>query len=105
MRIFSSLAPFADPLSSAILNPKGPRYKQLKSVWLQEYEDNYWAEDAIFMERNSRDFVLRNERINVNAEAIYDVLHSHPLGIIFSLSLLARRARIALVTNCACLLS
>jgi cystathionine gamma-synthase len=34
------------------------------------------------MERNSRDFVLRNERINSNAEAIFNVLHSHPRGIV-----------------------
>ena len=51
-----------------------------------EYEDNYWPEDIIFMERNSRDFVSRNDRINRNAEAIVHVLekssystsHSHP---------------------------
>jgi cystathionine gamma-synthase len=65
---------------SAILNPKAPRFDQLKRTWLREYEDNYWAEDAIFMERNSRDFVSRAERINANAEAICEVLKSHPRG-------------------------
>ncbi|KAI4198405.1 MAG: hypothetical protein LQ348_002029 [Seirophora lacunosa] len=39
-----------------------------------EYEDNYWAEDALFMERNSRDFVGRIARINRNAEAICNCL-------------------------------
>ncbi|KAI4118715.1 MAG: hypothetical protein LQ345_001281 [Seirophora villosa] len=39
-----------------------------------EYEDNYWAEDALFMERNSRDFVARIARINRNAEAICNCL-------------------------------
>jgi cystathionine beta-lyase/cystathionine gamma-synthase len=34
------------------------------------------------MERNSRDFVLRNERINSNAEAICNVLRSHPRGML-----------------------
>jgi len=43
-----------------------------------EYEDHYWAEDAIFMERNSRDFISRIERINVNAEAICQVLRASP---------------------------
>ena len=45
-----------------------------------EYEDNYWPEDAIFMERNSRDFVARILRINVNAEAICQVLKDSPLS-------------------------
>jgi cystathionine gamma-synthase len=60
------------------LNPKGSRYHQLKQTWSEEFEDNYWAEDAIFMERNSRDFVSRIDRINNNAEAICEVLQSHP---------------------------
>ena len=46
----------------------------------EDYEDNYWLEDAIFMERNSRDFVSRIQRININAEAICGVLKSVPIG-------------------------
>ena len=45
----------------------------------EEYEDTYWAEDAMFLERNSRDFESRCERININAEAIGEVLKAHPL--------------------------
>ncbi|QDS71338.1 hypothetical protein FKW77_002195 [Venturia effusa] len=63
---------------SAILNPKARRYDQLKKTWSIEFEDNYWAEDAIFMERNSRDFVSRIDRINSSAEAICEVLQAHP---------------------------
>lgn len=63
---------------AAILNPKGRYYNSLKQTWQAEYEDNYWPEDAIFLERNSRDFVSRIERINHNAEVICDVLHAHP---------------------------
>ncbi|EOD48162.1 Cystathionine gamma-synthase [Neofusicoccum parvum] len=63
---------------SAILNPKGRYYELLKKTWAAEYEDNFWPEDAIFLERNSRDFVSRIERINVNAEAICEVLMKHP---------------------------
>jgi len=55
---------------SAILNPDSKSYSFLKKAWAAEYEENYWAEDAVFMERNSRDFAIRAERINVNAEAI-----------------------------------
>jgi cystathionine gamma-synthase len=65
---------------SAVLNPKGRIYRQLKQTWDDQYEDNYWAEDAIVMERNSRDFVSRSDRINRNAEAICDLLLSHPKG-------------------------
>jgi cystathionine gamma-synthase len=62
-----------------ILNPQSQYYMLLKDTLAVDYEDNYWAEDAIFMERNSRDFVSRSMRINVSAEAICDVLLAHPL--------------------------
>ncbi|KAL8856922.1 MAG: hypothetical protein Q9178_006511 [Gyalolechia marmorata] len=55
---------------SSILNPLSRYYNRLKKTMELEYEDNYWAEDALFMERNSRDFVSRIARINLNAEAI-----------------------------------
>lgn len=64
---------------SAIFNPSGKYYQSLKAVARTEYEDNYWAEDVMFMERNSRHFVSRIEKINVNAEVICDILRSHPL--------------------------
>jgi cystathionine gamma-synthase len=67
-------------LNSAILNPQSRYYRQLKQIWSQSYEDNFWAEDAIFLERNSRDFVSRIDRINDNAEAICEVLREHPRG-------------------------
>ncbi|KAL9114158.1 MAG: hypothetical protein Q9227_001930 [Pyrenula ochraceoflavens] len=59
---------------SAVLNPHSPRYQSLKQAFDSEYEDNYWAEDALFMERNSRDFLSRIERINANAEAVTQIL-------------------------------
>ena len=46
----------------------------------KDYEDNYWPEDAIFMERNSRDFVSRIDRINKNAETICETLRASPIG-------------------------
>lgn len=64
---------------SAILNPQGKYYQALKTVAQEEYEDNYWAEDVIFMERNSRHFVSRIEEINNNAEAICNILIASPL--------------------------
>ena len=64
---------------SVVLNPQGRMYQSLKKTFDAEYEDNYWAQDAIFMERNSRDFISRIGRINKNAEAIALTLHSSPI--------------------------
>ena len=63
----------------AVLNPQGRYYTRLKDLMEVQYEDNYWPEDAIFMERNSRDFVCRIDRINTNAEAICRTLNGSPV--------------------------
>ncbi|KAI9885239.1 MAG: Structural maintenance of chromosomes protein 6 [Watsoniomyces obsoletus] len=63
---------------SAVLNPQTANYRALKDALSVAYEDNYWAEDAIVMERNSRDFAGRIHQINHNAEAICKVLQAHP---------------------------
>ena len=62
------------------MNPLGRYYNRLKKTMELEYEDNYWAEDALFMERNSRDFVSRIARINLNAEAICSTLKASKYG-------------------------
>lgn len=64
---------------SSVLNPQSRYYANLKEIMEQDYEDNYWPEDAIYMERNSRDFVSRIDRINKNAEAICDKLKAAPI--------------------------
>ncbi|KAI1820521.1 pyridoxal phosphate-dependent transferase [Xylaria intraflava] len=65
---------------SIILNPGRRYYSALKSAMTHDiFEDTYWAEDVVFLERNSRDFIKRIDRINANAEAICDVLRAHPL--------------------------
>jgi cystathionine beta-lyase/cystathionine gamma-synthase len=63
-----------------VLNPNAKNYTKIKHTWETDYEDNHWAEDSIFLERNSRDFITRIARINANAEAICDVLLAHPRG-------------------------
>ncbi|CCU82594.1 hypothetical protein BGHDH14_bgh00156 [Blumeria hordei DH14] len=64
---------------ASLLNPNGHYYHHLKKIADNgKYEDNYWPEDAIFMERNSRDFVVRSRKINKNAEAICKVLLESP---------------------------
>lgn len=64
---------------SAILNTNSRLYDSLKQIYSHEYEDNYWAEDAVFMERNSRDYIGRIVRINTNAEIMTDLLQQSPL--------------------------
>ncbi|KAK2612156.1 Cystathionine gamma-synthase [Conoideocrella luteorostrata] len=63
---------------SAVLNPNSKYYNILKTALDDVYEDTYWSEDAVFMERNSRDFLYRVDRINSNAEAICVTLQKHP---------------------------
>ena len=63
---------------SLLLNPSGRYYHSLKQVLADEHEDNVFEEDAIFLERNSRDFVSRNARVNTNAETICEILLAHP---------------------------
>jgi cystathionine gamma-synthase len=74
---------------SAAYNPHGQYYRALKRVLAREYEDNLWVEDAIFLERNSRDFMSRIQRINATTEAITEQLKASPLskaypGILYS---------------------
>lgn len=61
---------------SLTFNPQAPRYESLREHLQVTYEDNYWPEDAIFMERNSRDFRRRIHVINENAESIAEYLRS-----------------------------
>ncbi len=63
---------------SMILSPNGKHYVQIKQQMEDEYEDNLFEEDSIYLERNSRDFVDRIQRVNHNAEVVADTLRSHP---------------------------
>ena len=65
-------------MRSFVLNPESRYYTLLKQKWKSCYEDNLWGEDALFLERNSRDSVSRVGRINSNAEAVCKVLLKHP---------------------------
>jgi cystathionine gamma-synthase len=67
-------------LKSLILNPKGKHYDALKAHLERTYEDFYFDEDAIYMERNSRDFQRRVGVINRNTEAVCDFLRAHSLA-------------------------
>ena len=62
------------------MNTQGKYYANFKDFMGDDYEDNHWGEDSIFLERNSRDFIPRIEKINTNAEAICNILLPHPKG-------------------------
>ncbi|KAJ4000145.1 pyridoxal phosphate-dependent transferase [Lentinula boryana] len=61
---------------SLVLNPQGRHYSNLKSYMNSNYEDTYFDQDAIFMERNSRDLQRRVRVIDHSTEAICDFLYS-----------------------------
>ena len=61
---------------SLVLNPSRKHYSALKERLNVEYEDVYYDEDAIFMERNSRNFSQRAARIDANAEHVCDFLYA-----------------------------
>jgi len=63
---------------SLIINPRSRYYSQLRETLSEEYEDNQFEEDSIYLERNSRDFVSRIGRINYNAEVVAETLIAHP---------------------------
>ncbi|KAK5105824.1 hypothetical protein LTR62_002127 [Meristemomyces frigidus] len=63
---------------SMILNPQSRYHHALKHYQETEYEDKLFEEDALYLERNSRDFILRTDRINSNAELVAEILRSHP---------------------------
>ena len=59
-----------------MLNPARKHYASLKERLITRYEDIYFDEDAIFMERNSRDFIHRAAQIDANAELVCDLLYA-----------------------------
>ena len=65
---------------SLVLNPQGKHYKALKQHLDSTFEDDFFDEDAIYLERNSRDFKRRVWRINANAEVVCDFLRSHSVA-------------------------
>ena len=67
-----------DVIAGALtLNPRSPHYTFFRTA-LDTEPDLLWAEDAIVLERNSRDFADRVHCMNRNAEALTDFLKTHP---------------------------
>ncbi|ODV80782.1 PLP-dependent transferase [Suhomyces tanzawaensis NRRL Y-17324] len=64
---------------SLILNPLGKHYHKFKEFFDEEYEDLFWDEDGLYLERNSRDFAERSAKINENSLLAVDLLQKLPL--------------------------
>jgi len=62
---------------SLVLNPNGPFYERLKSIFGEEYEDLLFSQDAEVLERNSHDVETRVKQINRTTERLCDMLSNH----------------------------
>lgn len=65
---------------SMVLNPARKHYRAIREFLQADFEDLVWCEDALFVERNSRNFKERAITINENAEALCDYLNAHSKG-------------------------
>jgi cystathionine gamma-synthase len=63
---------------SLALNRERPCYDRLKSLLAEEYEDIFYGEDAVVLERNSRDVAERIPKINHNAARLVEFLAEQP---------------------------
>ena len=59
-----------------MLNPTSPFYAEFKKHLVATYEDNYFDNDALVMEINSRGVEERVASTNRNAEALADMLYA-----------------------------
>lgn len=64
---------------SLVLNPSSKYYLKFKKYFDEESEDIFWSEDAIYLERNSRDFEKRSKKVNATSEAVVDLFVNSPL--------------------------
>lgn len=63
---------------SLVLNGESPFYQAFAEVQDTQYEDLLWGEDAVVLEKNSRDFPERVKQINETAEMVCEHLREHP---------------------------
>ncbi|KAG5732329.1 Cystathionine gamma-synthase [Termitomyces sp. T112] len=77
-KVFSGVANVMG--GSLVLNPRRKYYAALKAYMDANFEDLYYDEDAIYMERNSRDFQRRISIIDNNTTAVCDFLRSRSVA-------------------------
>jgi cystathionine gamma-synthase len=61
-----------------IVNPDRRFANRIQNSVRREWEDLLWPEDAMILERNSRDFEARVRTINGTAEKLAEFLRTHP---------------------------
>ncbi|KAH8118706.1 pyridoxal phosphate-dependent transferase [Phellopilus nigrolimitatus] len=59
---------------SLVINPNSQHFAFISEYLEKTFVDDYYYEDAIVMEKNSRDFAERVRTINANAEAVCEYL-------------------------------
>lgn len=64
---------------SLVFNPQSNYYKEFKEFMNEDYEDLFWSQDSIYLERNSRDFTKRSSVMNHNAEAVLELFQKSDL--------------------------
>lgn len=70
-----SFSGYADVVAgSAVLNPSGARYRELKALFDEKYSNFLFNADAEVLEHNSRDYLSRSVILNKNAEGLSDYL-------------------------------
>lgn len=66
-----------------ILNNESRYYCKFKEYLNTNFENNFWVEDCIYLERNSRDIKNRNLKTNQNAEKILELFEKYQkMGLI-----------------------
>ncbi|TVY45888.1 putative cystathionine gamma-synthase [Lachnellula subtilissima] len=72
-----SFSGYADVMAaSAVLNPSGSRYTELKSMYLEFYCNNLANPDAVTLEHNSRDYLARSKILNSNSLRLVEYLQT-----------------------------
>lgn len=61
-----------------ILNRDSPLHDRMAAILSEIYVDDLWGEDAVVLERNSRDFPERMAKINAATETLVDAIAGHP---------------------------
>lgn len=63
-----------------MVNPKSKHFKKIYAYLAENFVDDYFHEDAVVMERNSRDFAARVRSINSNAVYVCEYLRSRSVA-------------------------
>ena len=75
--ITKSFNGYADAIGgAAVLNPASPKYRELKALFAARYVPEFYVDDAVAIERNSRDYLTRSATLNANALRVVEALQA-----------------------------